>query len=102
MQITANTIDEAREQIREYFSRSGAKLAIDDRRHCKYRMPDGSACAVGCLIPDSEYALEIEGVSVHSIIPHYDLELRCWLNDVQSAHDDATSVDDLLVWLDHH
>lgn len=31
---------------------------------CMYRAPDGKKCAVGCLIPDSEYKPSFEGHTV--------------------------------------
>ena len=34
---------------------------------CVYRSPDGLKCAVGCLIPDSEYKSNWEGYTVLSI-----------------------------------
>ena len=35
---------------------------------CRYRGPDGTACAVGCLIPDELYDHRIEGLSVVEIM----------------------------------
>lgn len=33
---------------------------------CSYRGDDGRMCAVGCLIPDERYNIDIEGYSVES------------------------------------
>lgn len=34
---------------------------------CLYRGPDGTKCAVGAMIPDEEYDLEMEGFSVRDL-----------------------------------
>ena len=60
---------------------------------CNYRAPDGSKCAIGCLITDEEYGEEFEGTSVLGVLsmhpgldarlgPHVDL-----LVHLQDAHD---------------
>lgn len=35
---------------------------------CRYRSPNGTKCAVGCLIPDELYTPEIEGAGVEALI----------------------------------
>lgn len=54
------TTQEAYETIRAYFSRPDAVLARGTKGECQYRTPDGNACAVGCLIPDELYYMEVE------------------------------------------
>jgi hypothetical protein len=34
-------------------------------RGCAYRGPNGLRCAIGCLIPDREYAAAMEGSGIH-------------------------------------
>jgi hypothetical protein len=34
---------------------------------CQYRGPDQTACAVGCLIPDSLYTFNIEGQNIYTL-----------------------------------
>ena len=59
---------------------------------CCYRGPDGTMCAVGCLIPDEEYDSELEGMAVDQIPQHLmpkslrglDEDLLCSL---QTVHD---------------
>lgn len=34
---------------------------------CRYRTQDGLSCAVGCLIPNELYSVEIEHKSVHTL-----------------------------------
>lgn len=70
------------------------------RFHCKYRAEDGSKCAAGQLIPDSEYDPTMEGRSVNGLIKQgHAPSLTKWVGDNQSrlgllrslqcAHDDA-------------
>lgn len=63
----------------------------DDPDRCLYRGPNGTSCAVGCLIPDAEYNPTImEGYSVNLIVEHspttalHDLKL---LSTLQEVHD---------------
>jgi hypothetical protein len=62
---------------------------------CVYRGPNGLKCAVGHLIPDSQYKKEMENVGASHLLIKYDIpalksgddnfvEL---LDDMQSAHD---------------
>ena len=74
-----------------HLRKQGRKSQED--RQCLYRGPDGTKCAVGCLIPDSEYSPKLE---MHSIInlefsrrlpPSLEgLNLRL-LRELQSVHD---------------
>ena len=48
--------------------REQGKAAATDDGGCRYRDADGTACAVGCLIPDELYDPVIEGLSVSQII----------------------------------
>lgn len=47
--------------------REQGKAAATDDGDCKYRGTRGTACAVGCLIPDELYNPLIEGLSVDQI-----------------------------------
>lgn len=68
------------------------KQAYDDGG-CRYRTDDGLRCAVGCLISDEEYVLNMEGNTVALLLDeglatpvmqeHYDL-----LRELQDVHDD--------------
>ena len=35
---------------------------------CLYRGPNGTSCAVGCLIPDEEYLLDMENKTVYGLL----------------------------------
>lgn len=52
-----------KEKAGEFQSRDG----IPHPFYCQYRDESGRSCAIGCLIPDSEYKREFEGKSVGEI-----------------------------------
>lgn len=68
----------------------------DDDEGCLYRGPGGLKCAVGCLIPDDAYSVDMESLRVSDLvngnllrqdlrlvfIEHLDL-----LDDLQQIHD---------------
>lgn len=61
-------------------------------KHCLYRGPDGTKCAVGCLIPDEEYSKDIESYRVRHIIEVSLTEginpvISSFSNDVNLLHD---------------
>ena len=64
--------------------------SADSEGHCYYRSPDGGMCAVGCLIPDELYSIEMENsmafVALKGIplFANVDLEM---LTDLQTIHD---------------
>lgn len=65
-------------------------ILIDRIPTCAYRGPSGRMCAVGCLIPDSEYSPDLEN-EVASDVRHrvpslalLDVDLLC---DLQFVHD---------------
>jgi hypothetical protein len=39
--------------------------ATNKHGRCKYRTPEGSQCAIGCLIPADKYHRRIEGIPVN-------------------------------------
>lgn len=71
-------------------------------RSCRYRTDDGLKCAVGVLIPDQNYTVEMEGLPVRTIsdkLPfsatHEDMALLVYL---QSAHDTALKDSGIEAW----
>ena len=93
--------------IVEFFSRPGAQLAkTGSLGLCHYRHPDNPAirCAVGCLIPDTEYRVDFESKGIDEIytaIPSLwgvssELLLAC-----QCAHDESDTVHDFLKALEN-
>lgn len=48
-----------------HLRQQGRKSEISHGK-CKYRGPNGTKCAAGCLIPDDKYQLRMEGQTVWS------------------------------------
>jgi len=77
------------------------KTARDETGRCLYRAPDGSRCAVGCLISDHDYSRRMEAKDIRHVLrefplpgwfnPNYTL-----LNDLQCLHDNAVWTDTFL------
>lgn len=77
----------------------------DGFEYCRYRTPDGTMCAVGCLIPDSAYKLSIENKTAKSVAVEEALPFLVasvadsdFLHDLQLAHDCKLRHGGLLVW----
>lgn len=49
---------------------------------CRYRGPNGTMCAVGCLIPNDIYSTAMEGGIISHIIGHFDFPL--WMRDEET------------------
>ena len=49
--------------------------ALGEDDNCKYRGVDGTACALGCLIPDSLYDKSIEGCAVRGSVLSMDKDV---------------------------
>lgn len=90
------------------FSQGKRAVVIDENGNskCMYRGEEGSKCAVGCLIPDSEYSEDMEFKTASRLIQTYragdlptmtkethellDSNLRL-LRNLQTTHDSACS-----------
>lgn len=76
------------------FAQGKRALSIKDTNNCAYRAPAGSKCAVGCLIPDDVYTLNMEGVHVSALfyrwpaLPEWMSQNRRLLSFLQQVHDD--------------
>lgn len=92
----------------EAFNRAAVHLLKQGRKSstnkglidfCLYRGPEGTACAVGCLIPDKEYKTGMEQEDISSIVSKvpalHGLEYT-FLVHLQIIHDDS----DPEVWPD--
>ena len=42
--------------------------AVGSREQCVYRGPEGTKCAVGCLIPDDVYNADMEGSVIREVM----------------------------------
>jgi hypothetical protein len=62
---------------------------------CMYRGPGATKCAVGCLIPDENYKVELENISasdtrILSAVGATDYALLDLMSDLQHVHDSGT------------
>ena len=63
---------------------------------CLYRGPNGTKCAIGCLIPDNLYRKGMEGDPASDVAESLGWELNPHLVDcIQEAHDNLLSQDNL-------
>lgn len=53
--------------VRDHLLRQGEKSVGPDGEACVYRGPNGTSCAVGCLIPESRYSSSLEGLTLEAI-----------------------------------
>lgn len=61
---------------------------------CMYRGPEGTMCAVGCLIPDELYDQKMEGSDPYYLVNLFDLfkiEDAGFLKSLQKIHDKSTN-----------
>lgn len=75
------------------------KMSVNAIGHtCMYRGRDGLKCAIGVLIPDTEYQPEFEqngAINIADRVPTLMRLDRVFLSDLQNVHDMETSwVDD--------
>jgi hypothetical protein len=72
------------------------KQAAGPDRVCMYRAPDGTKCAIGCLIQDEDYNPRMEGRTVYALnslnmLPDYLVDLKVssphFLAELQTIHD---------------
>ena len=87
-----NTI-EALLTIKEHLLSQGRRSVDDITGKCMYRSPDGTKCAIGCLIPDHLYNVSLEGYGVLMIrkeisecIENISIEA---LSEAQNIHDNG-------------
>lgn len=93
---------EAVRTVRTFLLEQGGPATTLDRigeALCAYRGDNGRKCAVGCLIPDSEYDPYIEGLGVGTIGKKYFPKSlmgidRAFLAKMQSIHDTFNSKND--------
>ena len=73
----------------------GFEHSLDRDGFCVYRGENGRRCAIGWLIPDERYYVELEGRSVYNIsIPcavGCDVNDAVFLSSLQCCHDRARS-----------
>jgi hypothetical protein len=83
-----------------YMRQQKRKSAADGR--CMYRNPDGTKCAIGCLIPDHLYDPEFENKCIEQL-PELALNLGLPIGfaaRLQSAHDSSDDTSFMTVFED--
>lgn len=74
--------------------------SVNDAGQCLYRGPNGTKCAIGCLIPDDIYTKSMEGISLVFIGLKFDcLTTKYVCMEMRRVHDDsknASHYDDYL------
>jgi len=104
-----NTIQEVFDRVVAHLIKQGKQSLTEENRYsysggCSYRGVNGTSCAVGCLIPDDEYKVVLEGVSVIELLGEKSVPtlnslndniegLECILLDLQVFHDNAHNWD---------
>ena len=76
------------------------KRSVDVSDNCMYRSPCGLKCAIGVIISDEEYAEDMEGNPIATLLFRRDLEdhkYESLLRDIQRVHDMNA---DVSVWLE--
>lgn len=61
-------------------------LEDDHPETCRYRGSGGLKCAIGCLISDEEYELNIEGYTVNRLAVNCNVPMT-FLRSLQKVHD---------------
>ena len=87
------THKEAFDAVKTHLLTQNVQAYNPDNSVCQYRTPKGLKCAIGCLIPDSEYGPHFESMSLSGV------QLACpslrgldydFLSDLQRLHDGNT------------
>ena len=101
------TTQEAYDDIRAYFTRPGAKLAVSssstNTTPCKYRTEDGDQCAVGCLIPEALYSPRMEDQPLKALLRSFpDVATHlCWTPETVAFLQGAQRRHDQSAWYEH-
>lgn len=68
MEFTAQGIFD---KVAQHLNDQGVQAAVPNEygvMECRYRGPNGTMCAVGCLIPDEEYDPDFEGLGARDVL----------------------------------
>lgn len=108
------TLQDVHNHITDHLLKQGKPAILSEGElsppQCRYRGPEGTSCAVGCLISDENYKIELEGAGVeHSTRGYHimnavkssinwegsDIDLTNLLSDWQDAHDNFNGATNL-------
>ncbi len=92
------TPQEIFDKVVNHLRAQGAKSEMDspvDGPICAYRGEGGLMCAVGCLIPDSDYRSGMENISAQhlALFRAWSPSDRDLLRDLQHVHDSSSVCD---------
>lgn len=80
-------IQEIFNKIVTHLREQNCKSYDPNRASCMYRGPNGTKCAVGCLIPDEIYSREMEGRNFQFLVLATDLfDSIPWLKDAKKTN----------------
>lgn len=90
--LDIHTAQEVYDHIVSHLRKQGCRSqsVIHGKTTCAYRGDDGTMCAAGACISDSEYSKDMEGVGYYNVarearcLAHYDL--ISWLQDVHDGY----------------
>jgi len=96
--ITLATLSQATEQ--EVFDQCARHLLTQGKQslgtygNCVYLASDGSKCAAGCFISDSEYKKSFEQISWHCLAYHKDVpsDHKILIERLQNIHDNISAI----------
>lgn len=103
-----NSLDEIQQEVIRRLKAQGCQaISVDET--CQYKTATGMKCAVGVLIPDELYSVEMEGYGIHSLFSKFPslndlfhpeiLESAInLLGSLQRIHDDAKTFETMI----HH
>ena len=90
--------------VTSFLRAQGVQAKDPISRICRYRTTTGLKCAVGCLIPDANYTLDMEGCHcseafVFNALEDLGLSLHLeLLEDLQEVHDNVKPLEWEQVW----
>jgi hypothetical protein len=92
--ITMATLESA--SLQEIYNQVSAhllrqKTPASVRGVCVYKADDGTKCAIGCLISDSEYSKNVEHKNIAALVYYFELYIDYkrlnFLKELQLVHD---------------
>ena len=79
------TSQEMFDKVAAHLRKQNAKSSSEEGE-CFYRGPNGTSCAIGCLLPDEIYRPEMEKKSVVHLVEEFP-ETKTFIPDLELAED---------------
>jgi hypothetical protein len=97
------TQQEIFDKVVEHLFAQGCKSSeygVNVGETCLYRGPNGTKCAIGCLIPDNRYTVMYEGGNVARLLTDKQYALYgSFLDTLQHVHDDYSKCMTWTEWM---